>query len=176
MNESWLDAIRIRPGDYGDLRGLEWDGDYIHFRNVYLMVYENVLKGDANIWIAELPKNILVGQAFTQYKSIRDDFANGKTHGYIFGFRVKAEYRSKGVGAKILLALEQDLLDNGLCKAVLNVNQDNIAGIRFYERWGYRKVAEEPGRWSYNDHLGLKREVHEPAWRMEKILKHPCEE
>jgi len=53
---------------------------------------------------------------------------------------------------------------------VLNVSRDNLDARRLYERLGYRVVAGDPGRWSYLDEHGIRHDVNEPAWRMEKKL------
>jgi ribosomal protein S18 acetylase RimI-like enzyme len=71
----------------------------------------------------------------------------------------------------MLQVAEADLLRRGFHKVVLNVNQDNFDARRLYEREGYCVVAEEQGRWSYLDQYGRRREVNEPAWRMEKELR-----
>jgi ribosomal protein S18 acetylase RimI-like enzyme len=69
-----------------------------------------------------------------------------------------------------MLAAETELIERRFSYATLNVGRDNPKAQRLYERLGYRVVAPEPGRWSYEDENGVLREVHEPAWRMEKFL------
>ncbi len=66
--------------------------------------------------------------------------------------------------------LETDLEARAFRLVTLNVGRQNPDARRFYERYGYRVVADEPGRWSYLDDMGKRQEVHEPAWRMEKVL------
>ena len=66
--------------------------------------------------------------------------------------------------------VEQELASLGYHTVTLNVGQNNPDARRLYERLGYQVVASEPGRWSYVDHQGNRREVDEPAWRMEKNL------
>jgi ribosomal protein S18 acetylase RimI-like enzyme len=71
----------------------------------------------------------------------------------------------------LLKTLEADLLQKGFGIVTLNVGRENIDALRLYKRLGYQVVAEEAGKWWYFDHLGKRRDVHEPAWRMEKLLK-----
>jgi ribosomal protein S18 acetylase RimI-like enzyme len=52
----------------------------------------------------------------------------------------------------------------------LNVARDNLEAIRLYHRLNFQIVGEEPGIWSYIDHLGKWHTVEEPSWRMEKHL------
>ncbi|HNB52452.1 MAG TPA: hypothetical protein PK530_10935, partial [Anaerolineales bacterium] len=66
---------------------------------------------------------------------------------------------------------ENDLIWRGYRFSTLNVARENLDGLRFYERHGYKIVGEDDGRWSYTDHLGQTHLVHEPAYRMEKALK-----
>ena len=165
---AWLSAVEYRHASLSDLPALEWDGEYIHFRNLYSEVYAAVQIGKALMMVAELDSSILLGQLFIQLLSTRTELADGLRRAYIYGFRVKPGYRNYGVGAGLLLAAEAELLRRDFRLITLNVAQDNPAGRRFYERYGYRVVAVEPGRWSYRDHEGQLREVHEPAWRMEK--------
>jgi ribosomal protein S18 acetylase RimI-like enzyme len=65
---------------------------------------------------------------------------------------------------------EQDLVQRGFTWAVLNVSRENLDARRLYERSGYRVVAGDPGRWTYLDDHGIRHDVNEPAWRMEKKL------
>ena len=123
------------------------------------------------MWIVDLPGNEIIGQAFVSLESGRPELANGVNRAYIYGFRVKEAYRGRGVGAFVLRTIEDDLVQRGFQVVTLNVGQDNISAQRLYERLGYQVVAEEAGRWWYYDHLGRRQDVHEPAWRMEKVLK-----
>jgi ribosomal protein S18 acetylase RimI-like enzyme len=76
-----------------------------------------------------------------------------------------------GIGKKIMDAAEEDLRQRGFSYVTLNVGKENLNAHRFYERLGYTAIAEEAGDWSYLDHQGKRRYVHEPAWRMQKKLR-----
>jgi hypothetical protein len=47
-----------------DLPGLEWNGEFSHFRNVYLGVYRRMQQGTNEAWVAEAPREGIVGQCF----------------------------------------------------------------------------------------------------------------
>jgi ribosomal protein S18 acetylase RimI-like enzyme len=66
--------------------------------------------------------------------------------------------------------VEDDLRTRGFRQVTLNVGQDNRDARRFYDRLGYTVVGADPGRWSYIDDKGKRRDMHEPAWRMVKDL------
>jgi len=163
--------VILRHAVEKDLQFLEWGGEYKHFRGVYRDVYQSSLTGKAIIWIAEIADAGIIGQAFVSLNGSRQDLSDGVDRAYIYGFRVKPVYRSRGVGASMLRKIEADLESKGFSCVTLNVARENKDAQKLYERMGFIIVAEEPGRWSYIDHLGKRQEVCEPAWRMEKSLR-----
>lgn len=165
--------VIVRQMVEADLPDLEWDGEYTHFRRLYAEVYESARLGRAVLWVAELPRRGVIGQLFVQLNSGRPELADGTNRAYIYGFRVRPDYRSQGIGSRLMRAAEEDLVRRGFRWVTLNVGQDNPDARRLYERHGYYSVATEPGEWSYIDHHGHRQEVHEPAWRMEKKLDTP---
>lgn len=162
--------LRVRHVTRLDLRALEWDGEYIHYRRIFQDAYEASQRGDAVLWIADAPRVSIIGQVFISLKSSRHDLADGRTRAYLYGFRVRPAYRDFGVGTRILHIVEKDLLLRGYRILTLNVGQDNISALRFYVRMDFHIVDSDPGRWSYIDHNGRHRSVSEPAWRMEKDI------
>jgi ribosomal protein S18 acetylase RimI-like enzyme len=167
----WLARIQIRPLVEQDLPGLEWDGEYIHFRRLFAQSFRDVQRGRSYVWVAVDPPEKLIGQVFIQLVSrVRSDVANGISRAYLYSIRIREGYRNGGLGTRLMDVAEQDLVDRGFSRAYLNVAKENTAGLRFYQRLGYRIVGEEPGRWSYLDHEGHRRHVHEPSWQMEKRL------
>ena len=162
--------VCIRPAARSDLPALEWDGELKHFRRLFADAYERVEQGQAVILIAEIPEPGLIGQLFLSLRSGRLELSDGVTRGYIYGVRVRPECRNRGIGTQLMLAAETELIERRFYYATLNVGRDNPKAQRLYERLGYRVVAPENERWSYEDENGQRREVHEPAWRMEKLL------
>jgi ribosomal protein S18 acetylase RimI-like enzyme len=160
----------IRTGTQDDLPALEWQGEYAHFRRLFADAFQQVAQGRAILWIAEVQNSSLVGQLFVSLTSHRSDLADGVTRAYLFGFRVRPAYRSLGVGTAMMRTAEADLLERGFRQLTLNVGQDNVAALKFYERLGYHVIGPDPGRWSYIDDHGVRVDVVEPAWRMLKDL------
>ena len=169
-NEILPAQLNIRCAGEYDLAALEWEGEYVHFRRLFADTYKQSQTGKAKIWIAVIPEDHLIGQLFVSYYGARPELSDGVTRAYIYGFRVKPEFRNRGVGRKMMHTAEEDLWQAGFHIATLNVAQDNPAARRFYERIGYSVVANEPGNWSYLDQFGRRQDVCEPAWRMEKEL------
>ncbi|HOW92157.1 MAG TPA: GNAT family N-acetyltransferase [Anaerolineaceae bacterium] len=166
-----IDDIIIRPMSADDLPGLEWNGEYTHFRNVYKAVYKRITHGTAEAWVAESPLHGIVGQVFLQLESDRAELADGWNRAYLYSFRIKPAYRNRGLGTKMMEILENYLISRHFNRLTLNVARDNLDAIRLYKRLGFQIVAEEPGVWSYIDHKGKWQTVEEPSWRMEKQIK-----
>ena len=166
----WMDEVVIRQVQEYDLPGLEWDGEFAHFRRIYQDAYRRALRGLSVLWVAELEGSGLLGQVFIQLQCDRPELCNGVDRAYLYGFRIRPAFRSAGLGTQILRTVETDLIDRGYRFLTLNVARDNLDAIRLYRRRGYAIVAPEPGRWQYIDDNGRLIDVHEPAWRMEKIL------
>ncbi|HBX69685.1 MAG TPA: hypothetical protein DEH25_09990 [Chloroflexi bacterium] len=166
-----IDTLTIRTIKYEDLPDLEWDGEYTHFRRLYASAYQNQQKGDAILWVAELPEAGIIGQAFVQLVGSRPDLADGFMRAYIYSVRVRTPYQNLGIGTRIMRTAEESLIELGFSYATLNVNKDNLDARRLYERLGYLVTGEEAGNWSYIDHRGRQKFVHEPAWRMQKKLR-----
>ena len=168
---SGLTEPSIRQLEVDDLPRLEWEGAFSHFRRLYEMAYWRSLKGNAVLWVADLPEKKVVGQLFVLLKSEHDrKVADGRTRAFVHSFRVRPECRGAGIGSVLLRHAEKDLIERRFRWVALNVARDNAGAIRFYERAAYERVGKEAGRWSYVDHLGQERHVHEPSWRMQKDL------
>jgi ribosomal protein S18 acetylase RimI-like enzyme len=168
---SWSDQIVIRHLRPNELTALEWDGAYAHFRRVYARALQRAQNGMAVLWVAEGEESSLIGQVFVLLNSEFDpQLANGEDRAFIHSFRVRPEYRSRGLGARLLQIAEADLAARNFKIVGLNVADDNVPARRFYERHGYRPVMKVSGEWSYTDHLGVDRDVKEPGWRLIKNL------
>lgn len=162
--------LLVRQVTQSDLLALEWDGEYQHFRRLYRDIFQNARQGKAVLWVGDLENVGVIGQVFVQLDSARKELADGISRAYIYGFRVRSNYRRLGVGKCMLQTVEHDLCQRAFLHVTLNVGRENLDARRFYERYGFQVVAAEPGRWSFLDDHGNRHEVHEPAWRMEKRL------
>lgn len=166
-----MSQVFIRQANKDDLPDLEWKGEYTHFRRLYADTYTMVEQAKAIIWIAETDGNGLVGQCFVSLKGNRPELADGEVRAYVYGFRIQPQFRNQGIGTRMMHVIEDDLRQRGFRQITLNVGQDNLDARRFYDRLGYIIIASDPGRWSYIDDQGKRRDVVEPAWRMVKDLE-----
>ena len=165
-----LAQVRVRKANRQDLLRMEWGGELIHFRRIFHDAYVHMQSGTGLIWVAELPIYGLVGQLIISLRSSRSDLSDGRMRAYLYGFRVKPEFRSQGIGSLMMETVENDLAERGYGLITLNVAQENLNAWKLYENLGYIVVAADEGEWSYHDHTGKRIDVHEPAWRMEKLL------
>lgn len=168
---AWLSQVQVRQLRAADLSALEWEGAYTHFRSVYARAHERAQRGEAVLWVAEGEAARIVAQVFVLLLSQTDpSLADGNQKAFIHSFRVRPECRRAGLGSRLLDIAEADLIQRGFTTAFLNVALENEDAIRLYERRGYRRLHTVSGDWSYEDHLGGLRHVHEPGWRMSKSL------
>ena len=165
------DQVSIRPLREEDLPDLEWDGEYVHFRNLYRRAYEEMLSGSRVMLVAvEGSSGGIVGQIFIQYSSGDPRFADGRTRGYLYALRVKPAYQNRGIGRQLIHAAEDNLRQKGMRVATIGVAKTNIRAQRLYARLGYHVLGEDAGRWTYLDEQDNLREVNEPSWLMERPL------
>jgi ribosomal protein S18 acetylase RimI-like enzyme len=167
----YLEKLVIRKIKHNDLPDLEWEGEFKHFRRLYKNAFQNQQNGTAILWVAELPEAGIIGQVFVQLSGSRPELADGQCRAYIYSVRIKHLFRNYGIGTMIMRHAEQDIFQRGYSFATLNVGKKNAKARRFYQRLGYQVISDEPGNWSYLDHHGKRRYVHEPSWRMQKQLK-----
>ncbi len=165
-----LNQILIRRLTAADLPALEWEGQYAHFRRLYLDAFHRQERNVSVLWVAEESHKRLVGQVFIQLICDRRELADGNQRAYLYGFRTRPEYRSQGLGTRMVHVVEEDLVARGYTALSLNVAKVNLRAQQLYERLGFKIVAHEAGCWSYIDHHGVQRKMIEPAWRMEKSL------
>lgn len=162
--------IHIRPLGKKDLPGLEWDGEFAHFRKLYQQHYESSLSGNTLIWIAENAKTEVIGQVFVLLVSRQRELADGVFQAYLFSFRIKPDYRNQGLGGFVLEMIEGILRERGFRFLRLNVARANPLARRMYEKHGYRMIGPDPGVWRYQDQYGKWQNCREPAWKMIKKL------
>lgn len=165
------EQIHIRPLLDTDLIALEWEGEFLHYRNLYAQHYASSLQGAALIWVAENSQKQIVGQLFILLNSRQSKIADGSTRAYLFSFRVKPTWRNLGIGGHMLQFVENQLVLHGFIWLRLNVAKDNPEARRMYETHGYRVIGSDPGDWSYQDDHMVTQQVHEPAWKMIKRLR-----
>jgi ribosomal protein S18 acetylase RimI-like enzyme len=170
MEQISSEIITIRHASQIDLPALEWEGELTHFRNIFAEAYRLMELGEGLIWVVDHLEKGLIGQLFVHLYPVQNRFSNQKPQAYIYGFRIRTSFRQQGIGTRLMRQAESDLEQRGYQLITLNVGRNNPRARKLYERLGFRVVSAEPGVWSYIDENGVRREVNEPAWRMEKEI------
>lgn len=161
----------IRPLQRADANAIEWEGEFTHFRRIYARAFERAEAGHAALWGIDDEQGVLVGQVFVLlYNETDTEAADGAERAFIHSFRIRPAHRNRGLGAWLLGFAEADLRARNFRWVSLNVASDNPGAIRLYERLGYRRQHAIAGYWSFVDHLGTQRSLHEPGWRMGKKI------
>jgi ribosomal protein S18 acetylase RimI-like enzyme len=166
-----VEAIRyrIREAQASDLKALEWEGEYKHFRRVYQQAMREAERGNRLLLVAEVNEE-LIGQIFIAFENVwKNRFREGAA-AYLHSFRVKQTFRNQGIGRSLLKRAEVELIAHGYNRAVISVAKENDGALRLYESEGYRIFGEDQGNWSYFDHEGVLQHIHEPAYVLEKQL------
>jgi len=161
--------FHIRPAVEADLPGMEWEGEYRQYRRVYRHVMEEMQLGKRLILVAE-SNNFVVGQVFIQLVAHRADIHQGFKSAYLHAFRVRPAHRNRGIGTRLIFEAESILIEAGYERVVIAASEENHGARRLYERLGYSFYKNDPGRWSFIDHRGKLRSVHEPSVLLEKWL------
>ena len=168
--DDWTKDVTFRLARRADLAKLEWEGEYIRFRNIYLEVFQRSRRGSAQMWLADLDECGLIGQAFVQFYPKKRFDPIGEKQAYIHAFRVRPQYQRAGVGTMLMKKIEETLIEKGIDEVTLNVAKENRGALRLYKKLDYQLIGETPGRWWYHDHLNRLQEVVEPSWRLMKNL------
>ncbi len=155
--------ISFRLARADDLPKLEWYGQYTHFREVFRRTYREQVNGTRLMLIADC-NHFPIAQLFMQVG------AKKQKRTYFYSFRVMEHFRGQGIGSRLLEEAETIALAYGYHGATIAAAKNNLRARDLYQRLGYRIVSEDEGRWSYNDHEGRTRHVHEPCWVLEKRL------
>ena len=161
--------VEIRPASHGDLPGMEWEGEYRHFRRLYRAAYHDACEGRKMILLAEQVGRV-VGQLIVQFGTDLACLQNTGQTGYLYSLRVREGCRGQGVGSRLIETGEGVLREREYPQAAIAAAKDNPRARLLYERLGYAVVGEDPGLWSYLDDRGKVRTVSEPAFILAKRL------
>jgi ribosomal protein S18 acetylase RimI-like enzyme len=161
--------IVLRLATEQDLPKLEWYGQYTHFRNLFRRAFREQQQGRRLMVLADC-NDFPIGHIFILFKSHNPDIADGGRRAYLYSLRVMEMFRRQGLGTRLILEAEALAQDRRFECVTISVAKDNPGARGLYERLGYQVFAEDAGRWSYVDHRGQIRHVHEPCWMLEKWI------
>jgi len=161
--------VILRTGTQADLPKLEWYGQYAHHRNLFRRAFHEQQSGRRLILIAD-SNDYPIGYLFIQFIRQEQVIDNGNRWAYLYSLRIMEMFRGYGIGTCLIQEAESIILDRGFQWSTLAVAKENHPAQRLYERLGYEVFAEDAGHWSYIDHKGMTRNVHEPCWLLRKSV------
>jgi ribosomal protein S18 acetylase RimI-like enzyme len=162
--------IHFRVAGVEDLPKLEWYGQYTHYRNLFRKAYREQLLGKRVILVAD-SNHFPIGHIFIQFIDPDWNDIFGKRRAYLYSLRVMEMFRGYGIGTRLIQQAEEIMLDRDCDLAMIAVSKENHRARRLYERLNYRVFGDDAGNWSYLDHEGRTRYVHEPCWLLQKEIR-----
>ncbi len=162
--------VTVRQATREDVARLEWDGQFAKFRNLFRRAFKEQQTGRRLMLVADY-NNYPIARLFVLFNSGDHTIANGSTRAYLYSFYVMTPFRGLGIGSHMVRYAESALVERGCHFATIAVAKQNTGALRLYQRLNYTHVREDPGRWTYTDHLGRTHRVQEPCWILEKALQ-----
>ena len=161
--------FEIRTATNNDLPGLEWEGEYRRYRQIYRRALNEANRGRRILLVADM-EGKLIGQIFIQLHTVSADPKRIPRTAYLYSFRVRPEYRNMGIGSSLVTMAEDTLREKAFHRALIGVAKENLDALRLYQRLGYEILAEDPGEWSFVDDENRLRTIVEPTYILEKYL------
>ena len=108
----------------------------------------------SNIFSSELEKGSFAFYHVLEYRDRLVGYGGYwriKNEAHLVTFAIHPSFRRRGLGAKLLEQLLKDAQDQSLDTITLEVRDSNLAAQRFYERFGFKKIAVRPHYYSDTD-------------------------
>jgi GNAT superfamily N-acetyltransferase len=109
----------------------------IHYYDIAAMIRANHVE----VVVAELD-NEIVGSGYARIEESKIYLKHPK-HAYLGFMYVKLEHRGKGVNQKIIEALKQWAIAQGITELRLDVYHDNLPAVKAYEKAGFSRLLIE---------------------------------
>lgn len=104
--------------------------------------YRNIVSGNAVFWTLE-NDGALIGELYVFLDLEDKDFADGKNVAYLCAFRVKEEYRGRGLGSRLLKTALAELKKRGFHAATIGVGSDKPKNIKLYRSFGFNVKVKD---------------------------------
>ena len=137
--------VRIRRGNGTDVDALAVlvpDPDRRYWR------VRHAIDGREQLLVAEAAGQVL-GAVSVHWEEGCDP-----PHPWIYGGEVLADWRGRGIGSLLWQAAHEECMSRGHEAVSLDVDVENVAARRLYERLGYDLVGPHLHRWAARDRAG----------------------
>jgi len=155
-----VEALEIRALEERDLealaRGLGFSRHHVADR------WRERCAGEPGTLVADLEGSTVGAVSFDER-----DLYTDLLHLYALG--VVPERQRRGIGTRLIAAVEREAVARGLAGVYLAVATDNVSAMRLYERLGYARTGGPyVARWTWYGFDGETREIVEHCVRMVK--------
>lgn len=160
-------AVQIRPITLADAASFHQVLDSVARERRYLVLLEAPPLGEVERVVRasieqHIPHYVAVdGTELVGWCDIRPRAEPGFTHTGRLGMGVRADYRRRGIGRRLVAATIEEARTFGLLRVELEVFSSNIPAIRLYESLGFveegrvRQCRYLDGKWDDVLQLGL---------------------
>ncbi|MCR5767007.1 MAG: GNAT family N-acetyltransferase [Lachnospiraceae bacterium] len=98
--------------------------------------YNKIETGNAVFWTVE-NEGELIGELYVFYNLDDKDFADGKNTAYLCAFRIREDFRGKGIGTGLLREVLARLKAAGFTRATIGVGPEEERNIKLYRNQGF---------------------------------------
>ncbi|MBO4617509.1 MAG: GNAT family N-acetyltransferase [Lachnospiraceae bacterium] len=103
---------------------------------------DNIASGNAEFWKID-ESGETIGELYVFFDLADKAFADGKTTAYLCAFRIKKEYRGKGLGSRLMEHVLADMRERGFSAATIGVDSTEEQNIRLYHRLGFTEKIKD---------------------------------
>ena len=104
--------------------------------------YRNISAENAAFWALDTGAE-LIGELYVFWDLPDKDFADGHHTAYLCAFRVKKEYRGRGLGTRLMERVLEELKAKGYRRATIGVAGDEALNIKLYRRLGFTEKVKD---------------------------------
>lgn len=105
------------------------------------------------------PNGFLVAEEMGRIVGFLFGIMSSETESRILMLAVKKEHRNRGIGTMLLNRFLVECVNRGVHLVSLEVRSSNLAGIRFYQRFGFMLIGRIPNYYS-NGEDGYSLQLH----------------
>ena len=166
QEKNWI----LRNIQETDLIKLEYGRMYSKYRKLMELSY-NDHQLSKKVYLVAQVNNKIAGQIVIDWRLLKDESkSDGVNRAYLYAFRVYPPFRNKGLGTKMINFCLDYLKSKNFKYATIACEKKHPLALKLYERIGFKIYKTEDLPWEFEDQKGIKHEVSEPEWVMEKEL------
>lgn len=103
---------------------------------------DNIASGNA-LFLAADNGGEIIGELYAFFDLDDKDFADGETTAYLCAFRVKREFRGKGIGSRLMETALAELKKTGFRATTIGVGSDEPRNQRLYRSFGFTEKLKD---------------------------------